>query len=345
MKAVLSSTVDMAKGFFGGIAKYEHAVTRALTANDVSVERRFIDTRDGSTSGAYIMPIWKQATGRVVHFDGEIIHAIQPKTALRGTDVVSIHSPMLDKPRYLDPRDWVWRLLNHQAFRNAKLYTVNTTWDPRMIAMRYGHKIADRCRPVGMSFDPSYRIDSSVARDIDVLWVGKSTPNKGLRLFHGALIALGKADPTRKTFVQSTLHQGFRAEHEWARQAFGQLPNVIFNDVPIPEKDMARLFQRSKVIVCTSEYETFWQPGMEAYRCGVSVVTPQRPPHVVIYRMGVDGFHNFFHFEPDNVAEAMLEALRQNPNGCTPDPYLIGLYSDESFGKRLVETYEELGRR
>ena len=352
MKAIVTSTVDPVTGFFGGIAKYEQAVIRSLRTNGVEVARQFVDTHEGARFGAYMMPMWRQATGSYTHLDGETIHAIQPKTALRGTDVASIHSPMADRSRWHDPRDWVWRALNRQAFKNSRLLTVNTTWDPWELAARYGHAVADRARPVGMSFDPAYHVDAGVRKDVDVLWVGKSTPNKGLRVLHSALELIRDRDSF--VVVQSTPHGAFPGEHAWARESFKrmslrQLPRLLFNERPLPENEIIELFQRSKVIVSTSFHETFHQPIFEAYLCGAAVVLPRRPPYVQIFQsaetLGQEGIYFYDCHEPAEIAESIRSALREHPHGIEPSAALARVYSDKEFGRRLVGVYEEAGPR
>jgi glycosyltransferase involved in cell wall biosynthesis len=136
-----------------------------------------------------------------------------------------------------------------------------------------------------MAFNPPSSIANHESTEGPALFVGRLSPEKGVRTLLAAWQRLGKRVPLR------VVGDGpFRAELEgYARQH--NLPEVHFDGRLNQEQTLAAM-KRSRFLVFPSEwYETFGRVAVEAFSCGVPAIASRLGALEEIVADGRTGLH------------------------------------------------------
>jgi glycosyltransferase involved in cell wall biosynthesis len=325
---------------YAGLAKYQDAVAHALT--EVGVPFRFLQHANGygTSRGAYVNPVIDQIFNRSPN--GGLTHAIAPRLAWKGTQVVSLHFAKPHTP-WWDPRVRLMRMADSMGLQHAKVVLTHTQGEVDAARDTWGDAVADKCINVAMSMDPRYYFYEERERPFDLMWVGKSTPNKRFDRF----AELCRKIPSAKCLAISTLHGRFKEIHEADIRLARSLPNLTFYGDWVSDEQLSIMYRSSKAIVSTSVAETLHQPIYEAYLCGCTPVVPKKLPYTDLLSTEEAEFYSPPAGEwgtPSDVSPGLPDmegaaqrALRRMDR--RPSDRLVRLFSEKEFGLRLVEAY------
>ena len=111
-----------------------------------------------------------------------------------------------------------------------------------------------------------------------------------------------------------------------------QLPNITFLGFQ-PLKETERYFSQCKVFINTSEHEGFPNTFLQAWRCGVPVITYVNPDGIVVE----NGLGTVVASETE-LREALSDFLEDKK----PDPEVIMRYFKENHSKGVIDHYYTL---
>jgi glycosyltransferase involved in cell wall biosynthesis len=194
------------------------------------------------------------------------------------------------------------------------------------VGVRGGHSarlLQEHGIPAGKIFSPpnlydpdDYAPDPSVAKDVDVLFVGNLVAVKRLDRLLEAVAILGDRHPGLRV---SLVGDGvLRRELEGHAQRLGLAGRVRFEGAR-PFEEVVRWLRRSRLMVMTSEMEGLPQAMIEAMSCGVPVVIAETGDVTTLARHGENAW-----IVRDHTPAAFAEAID-------------GLLGDAALYRRLVE--------
>jgi len=166
-------------------------------------------------------------------------------------------------------------------------------------------------------YDPdAYAPDPSVAKDIDVLFVGNLVAVKRLDRLLDAVALLGERRPALRV---SVVGDGvLRRQLEERAQGLGLSDRVRFEGAQ-PFEEVVLWLRRARLMVMTSEMEGLPQSMIEAMSCGVPVVISETGDVTTLARHGENAW-----IVPAPTVEAFAEAIDR-------------LLADTTLHQRLVE--------
>lgn len=282
--------------------------------------------------GGVLRPTLAHYLGRFPR-DGELRHATEPNTALRGTDVVTIH----DLYPFLEPGLMfrVFRAVSRSAARRARAIVTQVETIREDIGRYLGAEAKQKTFVVPPPFPipPAGREPPAT----DVLWIGSTDRRKRPDLFLRGIAGL-PGPSLRVTFLchgASADRPGELAAPFAAARARHQVDWVSRS---IEGPALETLYRSSRALVSTSALEGYHNPPMEAWARGTPAVLPRIPLYREIY--GTVGGVRYY--DPSaSFAESLAAALADGPH--TPDPGLLRSVSFPEVGRRLAEVYRRLG--
>ncbi len=178
-------------------------------------------------------------------------------------------------------------------------------------------------------------LDPSVERRANkVLWVGRLMPEKRFEW----LLEAARQCPEMEFHVAGTPNQpsGYAAE---LLAAAAKIPNVRAHG-RLSRVDLNKLFQSSGLLCCTSMLEGFPTTFLEAWSCGLPVVTTFDPDNIVA-RQGLG--------RVVNTVDELVAQFRSLPN--TEDcsrmsraarQFYLANYSVETISARFHSTFQKI---
>jgi glycosyltransferase involved in cell wall biosynthesis len=211
-----------------------------------------------------------------------------------------------------------------RAFRS-----VNRNEIPKLLAGTLRVPIS-RIRIIPSAFiDPDIFLPLNRDKKFDLLFCGRLEKNKGVHLQIRAVSIL------KKKFERSGIR--FRINGQGSQKAklkrladrLGVNENIEWIDRAVSPAEMARIYNESRIMLCTSYAEGGPRVVPEAMACGTAVIAT---PVGIIPEMIRDGFNGFIvDWDAGKIAEAI-------------DRLLSDETSLDSFSKRGRETVQGMGR-
>jgi len=208
----------------------------------------------------------------------------------------------------------VSRRLFRAAVRHAHAVGVRGDHSARLLEA-HGVPAAKIFSPPNLYDPDAYAPDASVAKDIDVLFVGNLVAVKRLDRLLQAVALLGERRPGLRV---SLVGDGvLRRALEQQAERLGLQGRVRFEGAR-PFEEVVRWLRRARLLVMTSQMEGLPQAMIEAMSCGVPVVISATGDVTTLARHGENAW-----VVPEPTAEAFAEAVDR-------------LLSDEGLYQRLV---------
>lgn len=184
-----------------------------------------------------------------------------------------------------------------EVYNSAGVVMVQTTLQQQLLEERFNRKSDILLNPIDTEeFNP----DPSVRKDIDVLWIGKSSAVKRPELF----IEAAKALPNYKfTMVLNKLDESM-----W-NDLNRQLPGNVTLIESIPVTKVKGLFQRTRLFVNTSIQEGFANTFLQAGSCAVPIISMTQDPNGMLGHFGAGVLCG----DTLNELKDTIEQLLQNP--------------------------------
>lgn len=169
-------------------------------------------------------------------------------------------------------RYWRDRKLYEYGLKRADLALAQTAEQQRLMLQNYR-----RTSTVAPSLlDPPGRCDNFAQRTTDVLWVGSMRPLKRPHL----LLDLARHLPQLKFEIAGGPSSDDSSLFEAVKREAQALPNVSFLG-PVPYHDVRMLFERTRLLVGTSEIEGVPNTYLQAWGHGTPVVAYLDPDHLI----------------------------------------------------------------
>jgi glycosyltransferase involved in cell wall biosynthesis len=190
---------------------------------------------------------------------------------------------------------WRDRQLYAYGLNRADLVLSQTVEQQRLMLRHYGRTSL----VVPSLLEQPGRCDRFEERSVDVLWVGAMRPLKR----PGLLLDLARRLPHLKFEIAGGPSSDGVELFDAIRREAESLPNVRFLG-PVPFHDVRTLFERSRLLVSTSEVEGVPNTYLQAWGHGVPVVAYLDPEHVIAN----NGLGQVVH-SPDQMADAVTKLL------------------------------------
>jgi glycosyltransferase involved in cell wall biosynthesis len=190
---------------------------------------------------------------------------------------------------------WRDRQLYAYGLKRADLVLSQTQDQQRLMLRHY-------CRTslvVPSLLEPPGRCDDFDKRTTDVLWVGALRPLKR----PGLLLDLARRLPHLTFEIAGGPSPEDPSLFDAVKREAATLPNVRFLG-PVPFHDVRTLFERSRVLVGTSEIEGVPNTYLQAWGHGVPVVAYLDPEHLIAHNHLGQVVHS-----PDQMSEAVTRLL------------------------------------
>lgn len=146
-----------------------------------------------------------------------------------------------------------------------------------------------------------FRPLSGVERDLDLLFVGRLAPNKGLFTVLDALALVRRTHPRARLAIRGSGPLRPALEQYIAAQMPGDAVQFLPRQ-PTPEA-VATLYNRAKMLVCASTAEGGPRVTVEAMACGTPVITTPVGVMAELVRDGENGMQ--FHWDAGELAGAI----------------------------------------
>jgi len=178
------------------------------------------------------------------------------------------------------------RAATHRERIYQKLAQWYISWAARWVAafrVVNAVELPNLMRALGVSADkililPSLYIDfdifrplMGVERDLDLLFVGRLAPNKGLFTLLEALAQVRKTHPSARLSILGSGPLRAKLERQIAKHGLNDAVQFLPRQ-PGPE-EMARVYNRAKMLVCASTAEGGPRVTVEAMACGTPVIS------------------------------------------------------------------------
>ncbi|HXW66940.1 MAG TPA: hypothetical protein VEL82_03570 [Thermoplasmata archaeon] len=313
---------------------YASGLRDALVASGLEVAAVHRDTYLGRRHGAFLLPMVRQWVRRYDVHDGSILHDTWSTHALANPDVTTSHDTRDLRPQVHDAfTSAVARQRMRHSFRVAKATIFTTAWE-REEGARLAPDARDRFHVIPIPMWPPDRVARG-PRPIDVLWVGTWMERKGL----DELVALaGRRTSTRFAVVSRRPPNPDPRFESLARAA-----HVDLFDRGLPREELLALFDRAKVILSTSRWDTYQRPIVEGYLRGARPCVPRAQPYLEIY---ADVARDVVFYEPSAplaIDRALAEAVERGP--IAPDPTFAERMSPATVAAQHRAIYERIARR
>ncbi len=151
-------------------------------------------------------------------------------------------------------------------------------------------------------FDPSLRVESLLPGDINVLYAGRITREKGAELLVDAFLAARARTPSEVSRRLHLVLAGGGPEEGWVRERLGEQASFLGW---LEGRELARAYASADVMVFPSATDTFGQVILEAQASGLPVVAVARGGPLSLIEDRVSGL--LCEPDPGSVAGAILE--------------------------------------
>jgi glycosyltransferase involved in cell wall biosynthesis len=311
---------------------YPERIREALqAAGPDPVELVALNVPGEGRRGGVIRPALYQLTHSFPRDDG-IWHATEPNSALRGTDVVTLHDfyPFTASGLMFS----IFRWSTRRAARRARRIVVQTEAVRTDVGRFLGHEAWTKTVviPPPFALPPLGRLSDRY----DVLWVGTLEQRKRPDWFLQQLATVSSP----RLRVAFLCHRSGYGSEESVTRAFEEARRV--HDVEwltrdLTDEELDQLYRASRVLVSTSLLEGYHTPVMEAWARGTAVVVPRIDLYGQIYG-SVEGVR--YYDTQGTFLPVLLELLKGPP--FVPDPVLLESVSGPAVGRRLWSVYREL---
>ncbi len=313
---------------------YASGIRDALVASGIEVATAYRDAYIGRRHGAFVVPMLRQWVRRYDVHDGSILHDTWATHALADPDVTTSHDTRDLRPQVTDAlTSAIARQRLRHSFRVAKATIFTTAWE-RDEGARLAPDARERFHVVPIPMWPPAQVQRG-PRPIDVLWVGTWTERKGL----DELAALARRQASRSLAVVSRRPAAPDPRYE----ALAQMPQVTLYGDRVPSAEMSALFDRAKVILSTSRWDTYQRPIVEGYLRGARPCVPRAQPYLEIYADVAQDVVFYDPAEPLGIDRAIEDAVGRGP--FDPDPAFAARMSPASVAAQHRAIYETIARR
>mgnify|MGYP001091225631 CR=1 FL=1 len=168
------------------------------------------------------------------------------------------------------------RLLYRYGLRNAHSIIVQTQLQQQMLHEGFGVDSTVIPMPCeGFSTDLNSSAKSITVKGARVLWVGRISEEKR---FEWLLDVAERCPQFTFDVVGASNNDSSYARAQMERA--GKIPNVKLHG-RLLHAELAEFYKRCRVLCCTSEYEGFPNTFLEAWSCGIPVVSTFNPDGII----------------------------------------------------------------
>lgn len=304
-----------------------------LESVGVEADVRYVDVRRGKETGAYLTAMVRQLMGAVGlrprPKEGEYFHAVEHELALPGTAAATFHD--LSSIYAGGPPALLAKTHNALSLAYARRPIAITATVRDGLAKHYGRVQTKRVRVVPLPF-PKVAAEIHEVRDNHLLWVGNNAPRKQLPRFLGALRL---ADKRLSVTIRHQHHPRF-PKADFSGLGFH---DVRIIDHYIPERDLNRIYRKTRAIVSTSVSEGTPAPLVEAYLRGVHLILPTAGFFTECFPPSWEGIHYYDARFPERLGELLADA--RGWGEFSPDDRLEARHAYDNVGEQLKAVYEE----
>jgi glycosyltransferase involved in cell wall biosynthesis len=168
------------------------------------------------------------------------------------------------------------RILYRYGLRRADAVIAQTLFQQRLLAGQFGREtqVIAYCCLEATYASRSSPLPNDGARP-RILWVGRFSPEKRLELF----LDLAATAPTLRFDVVGGANSDTRYSRDLLARA-RQIPNIVLHG-RVPHAHVERFYCETAALVCTSAFEGFPNVFLEAWSCGVPVVSTVDPDGII----------------------------------------------------------------
>lgn len=178
------------------------------------------------------------------------------------------------KKAYTQAKEWVQDYFRARHMRYADVLTMG---EPVSEYLRhrpfYGPNIADKCHPMPCPISSSFHYQET-EKLTQILCIGRwdDVYQKRPEMLMQTLDLYYRKGGTASTLIYGTLTETLQ---QWHRQHENR--NLIHLKGSVPNHTLKQAYLQSKVLLCTSLFESSHIVSAEALCCGCSIVAPNRP--------------------------------------------------------------------
>ena len=171
--------------------------------------------------------------------------------------------------------------------------------------LRYARKLADKVHVIESGIDPSLFKPMSLKKELDCIYVGRISWEKGIDVLLRAWSIVLKEKPDAKLGI---VGDGGSQNSKLLRHLKG-----VYYYGWVDYEHVPQLLNKAKIFLCPSKGETFCQSLLEALACGLLAITSRLD---VFKRLWNDAVV-YVDLKPELWAKAILELIH-NGNGNSP---------------------------
>jgi glycosyltransferase involved in cell wall biosynthesis len=332
--------------FQTGIAVYARMVRPALAALGDEVDELPLTRREarifGRAVGGYAL-YWgtRLAQRRPAGYD--VLHALDPVTAIRGADVVTVHDLVVEEHPVWYQRDlgarMEWRVTRALARRVP--WTIADSEATRQAVIARWGRDPEKVVTVHLAHDelvyrPTSGGSALLAPDRpNVVFVGDDNPRKNLMLAVQGLARYQADTGVTPRFVRigSGIGSGYREEAK-------RLGVDLVEAGKLPNEEIVRIYSAAQAFLWPSLAEGFGLPPLEAAACGCPVVAHDIP----VSREVLGDAARYHANDPGDMARALRDVIEAPPS---PDSQRrhAARYRWAKTARETREVYERAMRR
>lgn len=277
----------------------------------------------------------------------DLIHDIYGDSVFRGVDVATIQDLYwnTDQHTYLTKAIQIIQRIYQSYYRTlkyARRVIATTSFTKNQLIKYYGKKFSNKIDIIPIPCEPIIS-ENCGSYQYDVIWIGTSQLRKLPIKFIKAISKLPKSFRIRILIkpTSTIISENMNYIRSLVQQYLSEGRKVELTETRLNAEALNHLYQSSKCLVSTSEYEGFHMPVAEAYLRGTCVVLPD----IEVYKAQYNNEEGIFWYSPfsDNLAETIERAVQYGRFNV--DKKVKERLSLKNVGRLLMNTYGKLETR